>query len=154
MMSVMLDLPDERTAEQAAEASGQFRDVLSQLSEEADSVTLRPVAGTPGDEVVVPREAFELFTEVLAKMAAGTAVTLVSVHAELTTQEAADLLNVSRPFLVKLLEEGEIPFRKVGTRRRVLARDLLEYQRREEARRRAAADELSREGQRMELGYR
>ena len=154
-MSAILGLPDEPTTQQAAEASGQLREVLGQLSDEADTVTLRPVATTPeGDEIVVPREAFELFVEVLANMAAGNAVTLVPVHAELTTQQAADLLNVSRPFLVKLLEEGEIPFRKVGTRRRVLARDLLDYQHRDEARRRAAADELSREGQRMELGYR
>jgi excisionase family DNA binding protein len=153
-MSTILDLPDERTAEQAAEASDRLREVLGRLSEEADSVALRPVAATPGDEVVVPRAAFELFVEALANMAAGNAVGLVPVQQELTTQEAADLLNVSRPFLVKLLEEGQIPFRRVGTRRRVLARDLLEYQRRDEARPRAAADELSREGQRMELGYR
>lgn len=153
-MSATLKLPDEQATEQAAEASGRFRDILSQLPEETDSVVLRPVAATPGDEVIVPRAAFELFVDLLANMAAGNAVTLVPVHAELTTQEAADLLNVSRPFLVKLLEEGEIPFRKVGTRRRILARDLLDYRRRDDARRRAAADELSREGQRMELGYR
>lgn len=153
-MSATLELPDERATEQAAEASNRFRDVLRQLNHEADSVTLRPVATTSGDEVVIPREAFELFIDVLTNMAAGNAVTLVPVHAELTTQQAADLLNVSRPFLVKLLEKGEIPFRKVGTRRRVLARDLLEYQRQDLARRRAVVDELSREGQRMELGYR
>jgi excisionase family DNA binding protein len=153
-MSATMALPDERTTEQAAEASERFRDVLNRLAQDADSVALRPVATSQGDEVIVPREAFELFVDVLTNMAAGNAVTLVPIHAELTTQQAADLLNVSRPFLVKLLETGEIPFRKVGTRRRVLARDLIDYQRRDDARRRAAADELSREGQRMGIGYR
>jgi excisionase family DNA binding protein len=151
-MSSMLQLPDERESAQAAEAVGSFRRFLAHVGE-PESVRLRPADGADGDVVTVPRAAFDLFLDVLSNMANGSAVTLVPVHAELTTQQAADLLNVSRPFLVKLLEGGEIPFRKVGTRRRVLARDLLDYQRRDDAERRHAADELTREAQALGLGY-
>jgi len=108
-----------------------------------------------GEEVsvLVPAEAFEMFLAVLAQMANGNAVTVVPVHAELTTQEAADMLNVSRPHLVKLLDEQKIPHRMVGTHRRVLVVDLLTFKRDDDAKRKAIADELAAKAEKLGLGH-
>jgi excisionase family DNA binding protein len=84
-------------------------------------------------------------------MAAGEGVSIVPSHAELTTQQAANMLNVSRPYLIGLLEAGEIEYRTVGTHRRVKAESLQEYLRNDDGRRRDAADELSALNQEMGL---
>jgi excisionase family DNA binding protein len=102
-------------------------------------------------ELELPREAVELLATVLSHMAAGRAVSIVPEHAELTTQQAADMLNVSRPFLIGLLEAGEIEYRRVGTHRRIKAASLLEYQRADDRKRRGAADELTALNQEMGL---
>lgn len=94
-----------------------------------------------------------VLAEVLEHLARGEAVSVVAVDSEVTTQQAADLLNVSRPFLVELVERGEIEHRKVGPRRRLRLVDVLAYKEIDDARRRAAADELSAEAQRLGLDY-
>ncbi|MCG8923793.1 helix-turn-helix domain-containing protein [Lentzea sp. CC55] len=95
------------------------------------------------DVLVLPRAAVELFAQILAYMAAGHGVSVVPADAELTTQQAADMLNVSRPYLIGLLKAGEIEYRMVGKHRRIKAASLMEYMRSDDQRRRRAADELS-----------
>jgi excisionase family DNA binding protein len=108
---------------------------------------------TSSPAIAIPASAFRMFVEILAQMAQGNAVTLVPLHAELTTQEAADILGVSRPYFVKLLESGAIPYRKVGTRRRVRYEDVLNYKNQIDEKRRQTLDELVAEAQALNMGY-
>jgi excisionase family DNA binding protein len=86
-------------------------------------------------------------------MSKGNATTIMAVQAELSTQEAADLLNVSRPYVLELLENGEIPYRKVGTHRRIAASQLLDYKKKVDVQRLAALDELTAQAQELGMGY-
>lgn len=85
------------------------------------------VEGESAEPITLPASIFALVVDLLSKLGNGNAVTIVPVEAELTTQQAADYLNVSRPHLIKLLERGSLPFRMVGTHRKVLARDMINY---------------------------
>ncbi len=103
--------------------------------------------------VALPASSLPLLARLLDELAQGHAVVLLPVETELSPQQAADLLNVSRPFFMRLLESGEIPSRKVGTHHRVLLRDVLAFKRRDEERRHAIADELTAQAQELNMGY-
>ena len=145
MQTASLKLP---SAAASKEAQAALRALSAMPKRKARTIQVKPEGESKALSVTVPKEAFELFLEILGQMANGNAVTIVPVHAELTTQQAADVLNVSRPFLVKLLEEGKIPCRLVGTHRRVRMADLMVYKETDDAERTAVLDELAAEAQR------
>lgn len=141
--------PDHSDVAVAGEA---LQRITGYLGRHRDEQRVRiAVEDDGGEELVVPRGAVELLARVLAHMAAGKGVSVVPANAELTTQQAADMLNVSRPFLIGLLEAGDIDYRKVGTHRRVPAESLLAFLRRDDQNRRDAADELTQLTQEMGL---
>ena len=118
------------------------------------SVRIRLVDdGDDAETLCVPASAVRLFLHLLTEMAQGNAVTLIPTHAELTTQQAADLLNVSRPYMVKLLDEGKIPGRTVGKYRRVRFDDLMAFKQKDDDARSKVLDQLSAEAQELGMGY-
>lgn len=106
-----------------------------------------------GRDLVLPRSAARLLVHLLTEMADGNPVTLIPVHAVMTTQEAADFLNVSRPFLIGLLEDGVIPHHKVGTHRRIRFQDVKDYKDRIDTARAQTLDELAAQSQELGMGY-
>ncbi len=108
---------------------------------------------TDGNVVTIPATALNLLVEILTQIGNGNAVSVITTKKELSTQEAADILQVSRPYLVELLESGEIPYRKVGTRRRVLTEDVINYKNHIDAARMQTLAELSAQAQELNMGY-
>ena len=137
-------VPSQDDAELAAKASR----MLSRRAKSALRIRL-----DDGEELTLPTAAAKLLTHLLTEMSQGNAVTLIPLHAELTTRQAADFLNVSRPHVVKLLEQKKIPFHKVGTHRRIRFSDLEVFKQTHETARRQALDELTAEAQEMGMGY-
>ena len=140
--------PTEEEATQAEESSRLLRSLGAR-----PELQVQARGARHAQKVVLPPAAVRLLIEMLAQMAQGHAITLIPIHAELTTQQAANLLNVSRPFLVKLLEHGRIPFRKVGKHRRIQFRDVLAFREQSDAERRDALKRLVAEAEELGLGY-
>lgn len=141
-------LPDTAERESALEALKQLRGLRL-----PSSAVVQVRADGEQATITMPPAVLNSLMEMLSQLASGNAVTIVPVHAELTTQQAADILNVSRPHLVSLLEEGKIPYKRVGSHRRIRFEDLMAYRRTDEEKRRTVLDELASEAQRLGLGY-
>lgn len=140
---------DDRDAELAQRAARRIGEYLTTHPGAGPVIIQGELAGD--DALVVPREATVLLAQVLGYLANGEGVNVMPDSAELTTQQGADFLNVSRPHLIKLLESEKIPFRLVGTHRRIKFKDLREYKSRDDLERRRAADELTQLSQELGL---
>ena len=139
-----LTVPDETDSELAATASRE----LARARKASICVRL-----DDGTDLQLPKAVTPLLIKILTEMGQGNAVTLIPLHAELTTQEAANLMNISRPYLNKLLDRGDIPHHKVGTHRRIRFEDLERFRGRREVERRKALEELAAQAQELGAGY-
>lgn len=139
-------LQDQRVARESLPVVAQ-----ALAHKQAEDISIQIQQGTYS--VVIPTKALHLLVVILSSMAQGKAISLIPADSELSTQQAAQMLNVSRPHLVKLLEEGAIPFKKVGTHRRVLLEDLVAYQTQQQQIRNEQLQFLAQQAQELGLGY-
>ncbi len=153
MLALKPASPGSALARQAAQAARALSAVARKRKPSTKRVALETKSDRKTVRAEVPVEVFDFFVQVLAELAEGRTVTLVPQDQELTTQEVADILNVSRPYVVQLLESGKLPFRLVGTRRRVRFADVFEFKRRDDEMRRKVADALAREAEEAGLEY-
>lgn len=142
-----------RPSEHDVRLARQSTTELNRLEERGGLVTVTVSAGKHKAEFAIPEIAFRMLAMILEQLAQGHAVALAPVDQEVSTQKAADLLNVSRPYLIKLLESGKIPFRKVGTHRRLRLADVLAYKARMDAEAERAYAELVQQAQELGMGY-
>jgi excisionase family DNA binding protein len=126
---------------------------LARLKGRTGAVKVTVEGERESEDAVIPGIAFELLQMILEELALGHAVALAPLEREVSTQSAADVLNVSRPYLIKLLESGKMPFRRTGTHRRIRLSDVLEYKARMDADADAAFDELVQQAQELGMGY-
>mgnify|MGYP003335078484 CR=1 FL=1 len=147
MTDIDLHVPSADEARRADRA-------LRALDHGADGAVVRAVGAPESSAVELPAEARALLLRILGHMANGDAVTVVPVAAEVTPQQAAEILGVSRPFVVRLVDEGKLACRLVGTHRRIPLADLLAFKNANRAERRAIAAELTAEAQELGFEYR
>lgn len=125
-------------------AAAQEAYYIKQLNRLFHTGTSQPkLVGGNGEEILLPESVYQALRQVVSALADGQAVSLVPQDREMTTQEAADLLNVSRPYLIKLLEQGDIPYICVGSHRRIRSQDLIDYKNKRNVGRRTKIRELT-----------
>jgi excisionase family DNA binding protein len=153
LMTYALEPLEAAEVEAAAETFEQLNEFLRAHPDPASRLRLSAPGATARRDIELSPSVLRLVARALDERARGNAVTVASAKRELTTQQAANLLNVSRPYLIKLLDERQIPYRLVGNRRKVLLADVLEYKRRDDEYRRQVVDELTREAEELGLDY-
>ncbi len=153
--------PTEAETELARESSRRLGPTLADLvvpnekdgTQRGVEIRVHLQGKSASETLMIPASALRLLGTILTEMAQGNMITLTPIHAELTTKQAADLLNVSRPFICKLLDSGAIPHRKVGRHRRVRYVDLIEYKKKTDDARYRDLDELAEQAQQLDMGY-
>jgi excisionase family DNA binding protein len=153
-MTKMLSAQSLPSAEEIALAKLSSQELSAVLEANGDVQNFN-VVGKDGENhsVKLPASAVKLMIEVLTQLGQGNSVSITPIHAELTTQEAADMLNMSRPTFIKLLDSGELAHTRTGNRRKVAFVDVIKFKQEIDVKRLATLDELTALDQELNLGY-
>jgi excisionase family DNA binding protein len=135
----------------ASKSLNQIKDSLNRTKSNRRKIQL--TIQESKEVIEIPIEAMSFLKDILTIMAEGNDLMIIESDSEMSTQEAADILNISRPYLVKLLESGQIPFKKAGTHRRVLVKDIIGYKSQLKKDRRKSLNLLAKQAQELNLGY-
>jgi excisionase family DNA binding protein len=154
ILMVLHKLEQRRPSKEDAQIARTASQKLAPYAQQQRSVALYVRDAEEEPPIELPTTAVPLLLDILEAMAAGQRITITPEGTELTTVEAAKVLNVSRPFLIKLLATGKIPHRMVGKHRRVRVDDVLAYKARDDRERESVLDQLAHEAQEQDLGYR
>lgn len=128
-----------------------LKEVISKLHAASPGVKIK--IQEADESITIPKKALSLLMTILSNMSEGKSITIIPTDSEVSTQQGADMLNVSRPHLIKLLENNTIPFKKVGSHRRILLRDLVTYEKSLQRTREEKLKLLSTQAQELNLGY-
>ena len=150
-MQTTISTPSQEEAALAKLCSQELAGVLATNGDE-QNFSFTDKSGIKHD-IVLPKAALNLFVEVLTQLGEGNIVQITPIHAELTTQQAADMLNMSRPSLIKRLDEEIIPVSRTGNRRKVAYADVMAYKESLLEKRLASLEELSALDQEIDMGY-
>ena len=148
-METILRKPSRREQKMAGESVFNFSAAVA--SRKSDMVHIQIEENS--EIFTIPLRALKFLSQILSSMAEGKTISLIPSDSELTTQQAADMLNVSRPHVVKLLETGVIPFKKVGTHRRIPLEPLLAYETEQKRVRKTSLEFLAQQAQDLNMGY-
>ena len=148
-MEAVLGKPTLQDQKLASESLFSFTAAVTKRSSSKVKIKIQE----SGEFITIPKKALELLSYILTNMAEGKAISIIPSDSEVSTQQAADMLNVSRPHLVKLLEQGTIPFKKVGSHRRILLENLLKYEAEQKLQRSKNLQFLAEQAQDLNLGY-
>ena len=151
-MNAALHRPTEEEQKEAKLAHATLEGASKYISKEKGSHKVE-LSVDESVKVTVPESALEFLLKFLHSLSKGEAVSILPLGSEMSTQQAADILNVSRPHLVKLLEDDKIPYHKVGSHRRIKAEDLIEYKAKRDEEREGLLDELASQAQDLDMGY-
>lgn len=146
-----ITLPIEREIQAAVKGQHELAACI-QTQQETQRIQIFDKGDQP-HQIELPTSALRLLLDIVTELADGNAVKVVPIHAELTTQEAADMLNVSRPHLVKLLEEGKLPYTRPSKHRRIKFLDLMNYKEAQDRESEAAMAALSEQAQELGMDY-
>ncbi|MCF2491066.1 helix-turn-helix domain-containing protein [Dyadobacter sp. CY347] len=148
-MENVLERPTQREQQMASESVANFKSAVFGRTSDSVNISIQE----SGESFAIPRKALEFLSNILSVMAEGKAISLIPSESELSTQQAADMLNVSRPHIVKMLEDGVIPFKKAGSHRRILLEDLMKYAGQQKAITKRNLKMLAKQAQDLSLGY-